>query len=191
MKKSVVILIVLIYIIVGIIFYVMTVRKRKVSQSDAFMNEDDASEDIEDDDDDDEDISFDYLTVSEQFEKAKESNDNLLMMQQLISDLSYSDTDNQIVIQISWTDTSGKQNTYNLYCDGMNTASECFLKIAEREAHDIGTTLSAQCRRLSKATEGSDFYRKIPYAARKIFENPSGEVAESDNESLSDVWKTN
>lgn len=183
------ILIVLIYIIVGIVFYITTVRKRKESQSDDFPKEDDVCDDIEDDEN--EYISFDYLTVSEQFAKAKESNDNLLMMQQLISDLSYTDADNQIVIQISWTDPSGKQNTYDLYCDGMNTASECFLKIAEREAHDIGTTLSAQCRRLSKATEGSDFYRKIPYAARKIFENPSGECVEDDNESLSDVWETN
>lgn len=183
------ILIALIYVVVGIVFYVMTVRKQRESQSDVFIEDDDSCDDTEDDED--EDISFDYLTVSEQFAKAKESNDNLLMMQQLISDLSYSDIDNQIVIQISWTDPSGKHNTYDLYCDGMNTASECFLKIAEREAHDIGTTLSAQCRRLSKATEGSDFYRKIPYAARKIFENPSGEDVENDNESLSDVWETN
>ena len=130
---------------------------------------------------------FDYLTVSEQFAKAKITNDSLLMMQRLMSDLAFASIDSQMVIQISWSDSDGKSNTYDLYCDGMNTNSECIQRIAKRETAELKHTLSDQCQRLARSVQGSDPTEKIPDAARKIFENGLGEGLESDGETLSDV----
>ena len=145
--------------------------------------------DDDDEEDDEPENYFDYLTVTEQFDRAKTTHDNLLMIEKIISDLSYSDTDNQTVVNLSWTDSEGKSHTYALYCDGRNTASECIMRIARREAVELRTTLSDQCQRLARSAQGRAFSEKIPYGARKIFENESGEGCESDNESLSDVRK--
>lgn len=131
---------------------------------------------------------FDYLTVSEQFAKAKITNDSLLMMQKLMSDLSYSTIDSQMIVQISWSDSEGKSNTYDLYCDGVNTNSECLQKIAKRETVELKHTLSDQCQRLARSVQGSDSMEKIPDAARKIFEKEPGEGLTDDNKAMRDVW---
>ena len=130
---------------------------------------------------------FDYLTVAEQFEKAKETKDNLLMMEKFMSDLSLSSIDSQMIVQLSWTDSDGKSNLYDLYCDGMNTSSECLQKIAQRESAELRNTLAEQCQSLARSTRSEENFGKIPDGARKIFENVVGEESGDDDEALSDV----
>ena len=167
----------------------------KIEQS-RFSGQDDLDcYDIEDDeceDSDEDDISdnyFDFLTVNEQFAEAKVTNDELVVMQGLISDLSMCSTDNQLVIQISWSDSNGKSNTYDLYCDGVNTASECLSQIAKREVFELRGTLSYQCSRLAKSTQNTPLFRKNTNAERKNLITSSRGVPESDSETVQDVRK--
>lgn len=95
---------------------------------------------------------FDVLSVSEKFETAKVTNDNLLAMEQLATDLSICDTDTQKVIRLEWMGGDNRQHIYDLYCDGSNTATECMIEIADREIYDLKTRLSYQVEELSSAT---------------------------------------
>lgn len=110
---------------------------------------------------------FDVLSVSEKFETAKVTNDNLLAMEQLATDLSICDTDTQKVIRLEWMGGDNRQHIYDLYCDGSNTATECMIEIARCETNDLRDSLSWQCSVLAEHTRGRASSLKMQYGARK------------------------
>ena len=107
-----------------------------------------------DEETDEETADFDLATVSEKFEIAHETNKALDDMEQLLTDLDTCTTDRQTVVQIRWLGDDGENHEHDLYCDGMNTATECLREIAEREAHDLRRLLAYQCQTLAGATRG-------------------------------------
>lgn len=115
---------------------------------------------------DEEPDDFDLATVSEKFEMAHETNEALDVMEQLLTDLDTCTTDRQTVVQISWLGEDGQDHTHDLYCDGMNTATECLREIAEREAHDLRKLLAYQCQTLAGATRGRKISGKNNRKAR-------------------------
>lgn len=95
---------------------------------------------------------FDLMTVSEKFEVAKRTSDDLHGMEQLLTDMDTCSDDRQAVVQLSWLGEDGELHAYDLYCDGTNTATECMREIAERETSDLRAALAYQCDALAKAT---------------------------------------
>lgn len=119
-----------------------------------------------DEEPDEEPDDFDLATVSEKFEIAHETNEALNGMEQLLTDLDTCTTDRQTVVQIRWFGEDGADHTHDLYCDGMNTATECLREIAEREAHDLRKLLAYQCQTLAGATRGRKISGKNNRKAR-------------------------
>lgn len=95
---------------------------------------------------------FDLMTVAEKFEVAKRTSDDLHGMEQLLTDMDTCSDDRQAVIQLSWLGDDNTVHTYDLYCDGTNTATECMRAIAERETNDLRAALAYQCDALASAT---------------------------------------
>lgn len=95
---------------------------------------------------------FDLMTVSEKFEAAKQTSDDLHGMEQLVTELDTCSAERQTVVQISWTGEDGETHEHDLFCDGMNTATECLREIAERETHDLRRVLAYQCETLAAET---------------------------------------
>lgn len=104
---------------------------------------------------------FDVMSVAEKFETARVTNDNLQAMEQLLTDLSVCDAGDQIkVVRLSWTGDNGIRHEYDLYCDGVNLATENMTAIAEREISDLKQALSYQCGQLYEATRSRKNDRK-------------------------------
>lgn len=101
---------------------------------------------------DDDAADFDLATVTEKMEIAHETNTALNDMEELITELDASNADRQTVVQIRWLGDDGENHKHDLYCDGMNTATECLRAIAERETHDLRKALSYQCSVLAHYT---------------------------------------
>lgn len=97
----------------------------------------------------DEPDDFAYLTVREQIAGAKATSDALGEAEQLITDMQECTPDDVIVMRIEWVGHDDEEHEMELYCDGINTAAECFAEIGEREAHELEQLLSRQCAILS------------------------------------------
>ena len=115
---------------------------------------------------------FDYLTFNEKFLEVQNSSMRLQAIEQLKEDVTSCSPDNQLPITLSWSSPAdGEQHEYDIYCDGLNTATECILDIIDREEHETQFCLSRQCERLSSTARGSISDEEILDAVRKKFEN--------------------
>ena len=119
---------------------------------------------------------FDYLTFNEKFLEVQNSSMRLQAIEQLKEDVTSCSPDNQLPITLSWSSLAdGEQHEYDIYCDGLNTATECILDIIDREEHETQFRLSRQCERLSSTARGSISDEEILDAVRKKFESGVGE----------------
>ena len=116
----------------------------------------------EQDDSDD----FAYLTVREQIAEAKATSDALGEAEQLITDMQECTPDDVIIMRIEWIGHDDEEHEMELYCDGSNTAAECFAEIGEREAHELEQILSRQCAVLSGHKRSRQSSRRSYAAAR-------------------------
>ena len=103
-------------------------------------------------DDADEPTDFDLLSVSERVARVDSTTADLHHMEQLLTDLSICTEDSQIVIGLSWVGEDGEEHSYDLYCSGVNLATECMQDIAEREIAELRAVLSSQCAQLAADT---------------------------------------
>ena len=103
---------------------------------------------------DEEAAEYDYLTVREQIAQAKAMSDALGDMEQLQTDIAASNDDCMIVIHLAWIGIDNQEHEYDLYCDGMDIASENMAEIAAAEAHCLRQDLQTQCRQLAERTSG-------------------------------------
>ena len=101
-------------------------------------------------DDDAEDYDFELLTRREQLATAKETADAINDLEQMQTDIECSNADDILMLHIEWIGRDGVKREHELYCDGMNTNSECMEQIAEREIHEMRQALSYQCGVLSR-----------------------------------------
>lgn len=119
---------------------------------------------------------FDYLTFNEKFLEVQNSSDRLHAIEQLKEDVSCCTPDSQLPITITWiSPADGEQHEYEVFCDGLNTTTECILDIIDREEYEIQMRLSRQCERLSSTARGSVSEEEILNAVRKKMQNESGE----------------
>jgi hypothetical protein len=58
----------------------------------------------------------------------------------------------QIVLQITWLDFNGDSHVYDLYCDGINTATESMQAVTEREIYELREALAYQLADLNRET---------------------------------------
>lgn len=116
--------------------------------------EDDAE--VENDNEDD----FEYLTVREQLAAAQETSYAIGELEQLITDMQESTEDDLMILHIEWVGRDNSAHAIDLFCDGVNTASECMIEIGDREAHDLRATLAYQCSVLSSGTRSRKNSRK-------------------------------
>ena len=75
-------------------------------------------------------------------------------MEQLQTDLAACSEDCMIILHIAWIGIDDQEHEYDLYCDGLNIASEDMAEIAAAEAHALRQDLQAQCRQLAERTSG-------------------------------------
>lgn len=108
---------------------------------------------------------FDYLSVREQIAAAKETADQVGDMEQLLTDLAESCEDDVIILHIEWVGRDDMQHEYDLYCGGLDTASECMTEIAEREVHDLREALAYQCAVLSERGRHRQNHRQNDFDA--------------------------
>lgn len=109
---------------------------------------------------------FAYLTVREQIAEAKATSDALGEAEQLITDMQECTPDDVIIMRIEWVGHDDEEHEMELYCDGSNTAAECFAEIGEREAHELEQLLSRQCAVLSGHQRRRQSSRRSYAAAR-------------------------
>lgn len=102
------------------------------------------------------DAEFDLATVNEKIIKADQTRINLNAMEQLATDLRVSSPEMQIVLQITWLDFNGESHVYDLYCDGINTATESMQAVTEREIFELREALAYQCAELNYVTASSE-----------------------------------
>lgn len=102
------------------------------------------------------DAEFDLATVNEKIIKADQTRINLNAMEQLATDLRVSSPEMQIVLQITWLDFNGESHVYDLYCDGINTATESMQAVTEREIYELREALAYQCAELNYVTASSE-----------------------------------
>lgn len=98
------------------------------------------------------DAEFDLATVNEKIIKADQTRINLNAMEQLATDLRVSSPEMQIVLQITWLDFNGESHVYDLYCDGINTATESMQAVTEREIYELREALAYQLADLNRET---------------------------------------
>lgn len=98
------------------------------------------------------DTEFDMLTVTEQMQTAQRTNADLIAMEQLLTDLSTTGEDSVLCITMNWIGGDGKAYQYSLLCNGINTANEDMIEIAERESLELRYALSQQCQALAEST---------------------------------------
>lgn len=101
------------------------------------------------------DDDFDLLTRREQLAAAKETADAINDLEQMQTDIECSNADDILMLHIEWIGRDGVKREHELYCDGMNTNSECMIQIVERGIHDMRQALTYQCRVLAKDNRGS------------------------------------
>lgn len=102
------------------------------------------------------DAEFDLATVNEKIIKADQTRINLNAMEQLATDLRVSSPEMQIVLQITWLDFNGDSHVYDLYCDGINTATESMQAVTEREIYELREALTYQCAELNYVTASNE-----------------------------------
>ena len=102
------------------------------------------------------DAEFDLATVNEKIIKADQTRINLNAMEQLATDLRVSSPEMQIVLQITWLDFNGESHVYDLYCDGINTATESMQAVTEREIFELREALAYQCAELNYVTANNE-----------------------------------
>ena len=102
------------------------------------------------------DAEFDLATVNEKIIKADQTRINLNAMEQLATDLRVSSPEMQIVLQITWLDFNGESHVYDLYCDGINTATESMQAVTEREIYELREALAYQCAELNYVTASNE-----------------------------------
>ena len=95
---------------------------------------------------------FDLATMNEKFMRAEQTRINLNAMENLATDLAASSPEMQIVLQIQWLGFDGEKYTYDLFCDGINTASDNLKEITEREIHELREELAYECAELNYET---------------------------------------
>lgn len=95
---------------------------------------------------------FELLTVSEKVNKLKEETDKLKAVENLITDISMCDVSCQMVLHITWQTLDGETNTYELYLDGDNLASEKMQEIMMRESEELKAEV-ARCSLLLQNAE--------------------------------------
>lgn len=132
-------------------------------------------EEVEEDDSDD----FEYLTVREQLATAKKTSDALGDMEQLLTDMQLCSADDILVVHVEWVGRDNECHAYDLFCNGIDTATECMGEIAEREARDLRRTLAYQCAVLAGGTRSRKYCRK--YGTETVGED---EIAEA----VSAMW---
>lgn len=98
------------------------------------------------------DTEFDLSTVNEKLIRADQTRIDLNSMESLLTDLSVASPEMQIVLRLTWLDLDGEQHTYDLYCDGINTASESMRSVSEREVFELREALSYQLADLNRET---------------------------------------
>ena len=95
---------------------------------------------------------FELLSVSEKVNKLKEETDKLKAVENLITDISTCDVSCQMVMHITWQTLEGETNTYELYLDGDNLASEKMQEIMLRESEELKAEV-ARCSLLLQNSE--------------------------------------
>jgi hypothetical protein len=100
--------------------------------------------------DDDAECDFELLTRREQLAAAKETADAINDLEQMQTDIECSNADDILMLHIEWIGRDGVKREHELYCDGINTGSECMIQIAERGIHDMRQELAYQCGVLSE-----------------------------------------
>lgn len=108
---------------------------------------------------------FEYLTVREQLTVAKETADAIGEAEQLISDMQMSTPNDIIALHLEWIGRDDERHAVELYCNGLNTASENMICIGEREIHDLKIELARQCEIL--AFGGRHRQNRRQYGARQ------------------------
>lgn len=116
------------------------------------------------------DAEFDLSTVNEKLIKADQTRINLNAMEQLATDLRVSSPEMQIVLQITWLDFNGESHVYDLYCDGINTATESMQAVTEREIFELREALAYQLADLNHETMHEQNYERNNTILSKIGE---------------------
>lgn len=122
------------------------------------------------------DAEFDLATVNEKIIKADQTRINLNAMEQLATDLRVSSPEMQIVLQITWLDFNGESHVYDLYCDGINTATESMQAVTEREIYELREALAYQLADLNRETMHEQNYERNDTILSKIGEWLRGET---------------
>lgn len=104
---------------------------------------------------------FELLTVQEQVETVHRTTADLNSIEQLITDLDTCSEERQTVLRLEWLGEDQTRHTYDLYCNGKDTATECLREIAERETNDLRNALAWQCEVLAERTRGRKIGGKI------------------------------
>lgn len=103
-------------------------------------------------DDDSPDPDFDLLTVEEMRKTVDSTAEELEAAEQLITDLSLCSEDYLLSVRVKWLGDNGEKYTYDLICDGINTASADLTEIMEREVSELRGALAYRCEKLAKVT---------------------------------------
>ena len=100
---------------------------------------------------------FDLAGMNEKFQMAEDTRNALNAMEQLLTELQTVNPERQLVIHLEWLADEEQTNSYELFCDGYDTATEHMRLIAEYEINALRHELSYECAALSYATRGRGF----------------------------------
>lgn len=103
-------------------------------------------------DEDSPDPDFDLMTVAEKRKAVDATAEELEAAEQLITDLSLCSEDYLLSVRVKWLGDNGEKYTYDLICDGINTASVNLTEIMEREVSELRASLAYRCEKLAKVT---------------------------------------
>lgn len=98
------------------------------------------------------DPDFDLLTVEEMRKTVDSTAEELEAAEQLLTDLSLCSEDYLLSVRVKWLGDNGEKYTYDLICDGINTASADLTEIMEREVSELRASLAYRCEKLAKVT---------------------------------------
>lgn len=111
---------------------------------------------------------FNLMTANEMFEVAENTRQGINRLENLITDLNAAKPRRQIVLHVEWLSEEEEPQTYCLYCDGQNLATEKMIEIAEREIYDLRELFAYQCATLEKATRSRNIDRKNDIGSERL-----------------------
>lgn len=101
------------------------------------------------------DPDFDLLTVEEKRRAVDDTAEDLEEAEQLMTDLSLCSDAYLMSVRVKWLGDDGEKHSYDIICDGTNTASVNLAEIMEREVCELRESLAYRCEKLALSTRRS------------------------------------